>query len=189
MVVHDGHEGRGRVHGLQVGVAAIELVLGAVLGQRLHLGVAVGAGGVAARVGPLVEGALVDVVAQGDDQVEVGFLGEAGVGFVEARLVVLAGEEADAHGLARVARARGDEAPDRGVDPAGCEAVEVLLAGSQPLADAGAHHVVAHLRGAHPLGVHDVAEAGVAGDLQVQGAGALDAVDAAPQRHRPLESL
>ena len=69
VVVPDGHERVRGVHRAQVWVGLVQAVLGAVLGQRLHLAVAVGAERVLAR--PLVEVALVDVVAEADHQVGV----------------------------------------------------------------------------------------------------------------------
>ena len=127
VVVPDREQRVGGAERAQVGVGVVERVLVAVLRQRLDLGVAVGAGLVLAHRLVVVV-LLVDVVAEADHEVQVVLVRQRGVGGVVAGLVVLAGEEGDPGGLARVGRPRGGEAPDGAVDRAGDEAVVVALA-------------------------------------------------------------
>ena len=70
VVVPDRDEGVGGVQVLQALVALVEPVLLAVLVERLHVAVAVRAGGIGARAARVGVG-LVDVVAEADDEVQV----------------------------------------------------------------------------------------------------------------------
>ena len=81
VVIPDHHERMGRMHVLEALVALVEAVLLAVLVERLHVSVAVDAGGVDAR--PAVRALLVDVVAEAENEVEVLLLRQRGLSVVE----------------------------------------------------------------------------------------------------------
>jgi hypothetical protein len=167
VVVPDRHDRMRRAEGPQVAVGVVERVLGAVLGEGLHLPVAVRARGVAPdRL--VVEVALVDVVAEAHRQVEVRLLRQRGMGGVVARLVVLAGEEADAHRLARVRRPAGPEPPDRPVGVPRREPVPVGLGGQQAGRDALVDGEPGRGAGQDVLAVDDAAKAGVGGHFELE---------------------
>jgi hypothetical protein len=112
------------------------------------------------------------------------------MGGVEAGDELLAREEGDPHGLARVGRAAGAEAADRGVGAGGREAVVVLLAGRQePVLQAHAGGVVAVGLDRHLRAVDDVGEIGFGRDLEVDDGRAVELVEPRPQRDRARPGL
>ena len=181
VVVPDHHEGMGRVHVLERLVALVQAVLLAVLVERLHVAVAVDAGGVAARAA--VGALLVDVVAEAEDEVEVLLLRQPGLGVVEAGVPVLAGEVPDPDRLLRVRRRGRAELAHATLLALGEEAVEVLLAGLQPL-DPVVDGVVAVLLGLHRDRLEHLVEALVGRHLDRQLRAAVDPREPGPDRDR-----
>ena len=173
----------------QVGVAAIQRVLVPVVLERDALAHDVRVARVgradpvvahARAVGERVVALVVDVVADVDDEVDV-LARHQGVGVVVAVGEVLAGEVGELDRLVGVGRQRRREAPDRAVLGARREAVEVALVGAQA-ADPRLDRVVEATVGAHEGPGHDVAEVRLARHLELDLAGAADAVHARPQR-------
>jgi hypothetical protein len=182
VVVPGGEQRVGLAHAQEVRVGVVEPVLVAVLGERLHVAVAIRPGGVGARAG-LVVVALVDVVAEADDDVEVLLLGERGVRGVEAAVPLLAGEEADPRRLVGVGGAEGAEAADRRRAVAGEEAVVVSLPGLEPgAAQPRRDRVVARRGRRGAVAGEDGAEVGVGGHLVLDQAGPLELGELRPQR-------
>ena len=142
LVVVPQHHGReARLDLAQRLVRAVQRVLLAVLVERLGRADVVDAGLARGLLGAAdlvvahacavldrVVGLVVDVVAEADDEVEV-LARHRLVRVVVAVRVVLAGPEGEAHGLQRVGRQRGAEAPDGAVLGRRREAVVVLLVG------------------------------------------------------------
>jgi hypothetical protein len=179
VVVPQRDERVARVQLAQRRVGAVQRVLGAVVGERLGRAAFVVAHRRPVRARVLDVG--VDVVAEADDEVEVVLARHHLVGVVEAVRVVGARVEREAHGLARVIRHRGLEAPDRTVLVARLEAVVVVLAGLQA-AHARLDRVVAAGVRADRAACDDVLEVLVARHLEPDAAGALDVVDDRRQR-------
>jgi hypothetical protein len=158
VVVPDGHERRAGVQGPQVRVGLVEAVAVPVPGQVPGLVQLVGA---RAAVAPA---ALVDVVAQADDQIEL-LGGHVPLDHVPAARVALAGREADADGvhLRVVARQRAGaadlagEVPDPEAVPVGRGRVEAV--------DVDVHAVAVLPRRGGQAGLEQLAEALVRGQL------------------------
>ena len=168
------------MHRLQVGIGLVEAVLLAVLGEGLNVAVPVDSGVVDTRGGAWVVVALVDVVAEAEHQVEVLLLSERRVGRVVARLVVLAGEEADANRPVRVGRRKGPEATDSRVGPSRVEAVEVFAVRGQST-DSRVDGEVVPLQRRDLTAADDVTKARVLRNLEFQHRGAVDLAEAGPK--------
>lgn len=164
VVVPDEGERVGLVGGDEVGVEAVQGVAVAVLHEVHRLGPQLGGDGDVAHASHGVDGVLVDVVAQVQDQIDV-LLGEVPVGGVEALEPRLAGDEGEVQlPGAAVRRGRGAGAADRAEHSARAEAVVVV-----PVRlESGDLHVdgvgeLGHRAGPSPA--YDGPEAVVAGDL------------------------
>ena len=178
MVVPDGEHRKAGVHGPEARIGAVELVLAAVVVEALGQADLVRAhpAGLAALG---VVGLGVDVVPEVDHEVEV-LLGHQRVGVVEAEGEVLAGEEGEAHRLARVRREGRAKAPDGARVVARGEAVEVLLVGVEA-AHARLHRVVNGARGGHELARDHPAKPAVGGHLELDAPAAPDAGHTRPE--------
>ena len=201
LVVVPQHHGReARLDLAQRLVRAIQRVLLAVLVERLGRADVVDAGLAGGLLGAAdlvvaharavldrVVGLVVDVVAEADDEVEV-LARHRLVRVVVAVRVVLAGPEGEAHGLQRVGRQRGAEAPDGAVLGRRREAVVVLLVGLEAR-DPRLDVVVDGRGGRQPLVGDHVAEVLVGRHLEVEADPALGVGQARPQRDRARRRL
>ena len=169
------------VHPAQRRLGAVQRVLGPVLVERLRVPDGVLADSGEGVAGPVV-GLGVDVVAQVDDEVHI-LVGEQVVGVEVAERVVLAGEEGEAHRLARIGRQRGAEAADLALLAPGGEAVPVLLVRVEA-GDASLYRIGHPRRRPDEVARHDLAKATVAGHLELHRARALHVGHARPQGDR-----
>ncbi len=109
---------------------------------------------------------------------------------VEAGDELLAREEGDPDGLARVGRARGAKAAGRGIGARRREPVVVLLPGrEEAVLQSHARGVVAVRLDRHLRAVDDVREAGVGRDLEIDDGGPVELGEARPQGDRPRSRL
>ena len=173
------------VHVLEVLVALVEAVLLAVLGERLDVAVVVGSGLVDSSRGPVVVVVLVDVVAEAEDEVKVLLLSERRVGRVVAGLVALARVEADPELLIGVRGGKRAEGPDTRFRVLGLKAV-VVLARRGEAADPGMHREVPARLCEDVVPVDDMPKAGIGRDLHAEARGAVQSLEARPQRDGPL---
>ncbi len=171
MVVPGDDEGVRGVRGAQVGVGLVEGVPQPVVleGHRLPGEQAgEGARGVGAGAGHVVDGVLVEVVAEVEHDVQV-LVGQVPVGGPVALVVALAGDHAEGEsGGPAAAGGGGAGAAGRADVAAGAEAVVVDVAGGE-VAGLDVHGVVELGVGGGPAPSDDAAEALVEGELPVDG--------------------
>ena len=157
VVVEGDDPGVSGVGGLEVGVGFVLAVAGAVVVEGVEGGKGVDAGAVLGAV-------LVDVVAEEEDGVDVGF-GDVAVGDVVAVLVVLAGGEGEAEAVDLFRRRGGGAGASDGAGGVGVvEAVEELAVGGQA-GDLDVDGVAEFGRGGGGAAAEDLVHGRVGGDL------------------------
>ena len=161
-------------------------VLVAVLGEPLDLAVAVGPGRVFAL--GLVELALIDVVAETDDEVEVVLAQESAMAGVVAGDVVLAAKDPDLDRSAGSRRWQGAELADARALAVGLEAVEVALVRIEP-GDPRLDRMVELLSRTDLATLDDPVEAPVLRYLESESSAPLYVRELRPKRHRTVRGL